>query len=58
MFDRIITALILNGIFIFGSILTLYCLWILWGRWSIRNKGLNQKKKIILLYVFSYHIML
>ena len=45
MFDRIITALILNGIFIFGSILTLYCLWILWGRWSIRDKGLNQKKK-------------
>jgi len=38
MFDRILTAIILNGMFIFGSILTLYCLWILWGRWSIKKK--------------------
>jgi len=32
-----LSDIILNGVFIFGSIIFLYCLWILWAR-------SNQKK--------------
>ena len=38
MMNKIVKAIILNGIFFFGSILTLYCIWVLWGRWSIKKK--------------------
>jgi len=37
MINDIVKSIILNGVFIFGSILFLYCLAILWARRSYRK---------------------